>query len=163
VTPKRAAEFVRRWASFYTRDLPGPLAERRVDEIDADLHDHTAHERAVGISDRRIALGILSRMTRGAAADILWRHQFKPRKGASMRSVVLGVAVVAFAIVLVVLGEADDAPGLVMFGFLLILAAAAFGARPALRTPSRALGLVLAAIVLTVMGSGLAGWLENNF
>ena len=58
---------------FYTRELPTPVARRRVDEIDADLHDHIAHERAHGTSDRRIALSILSRMVRGLAADASWR------------------------------------------------------------------------------------------
>jgi len=73
MTPERMAELVARWVRFYTRDLPVPIAQRRVDEIDADLHDHIAHERANGISDRRIALGIASRMVRGLAADAAWR------------------------------------------------------------------------------------------
>jgi hypothetical protein len=55
MTPERMAELVARWAGFYTRDLPIPIAQRRVDEVEADLHDHIAHERANGISDRRIA------------------------------------------------------------------------------------------------------------
>jgi hypothetical protein len=67
------AELVARWVRFYTRDLPAPIALRRVDEIDADLQDHIAHERANGISDHRIALGIASRMLRGLAADAAWR------------------------------------------------------------------------------------------
>ena len=50
-----------------------PIAQRRIDEIDADLHDHIAHERARGTSDRRIALSIVSRMVRGLAADASWR------------------------------------------------------------------------------------------
>jgi hypothetical protein len=73
MTPERMAELVARWVRFYTRDLPTPIAQRRVDEIDADLHDQIAHERANGISDRRIALGIASRMVRGLAADAAWR------------------------------------------------------------------------------------------
>ena len=73
MTPERVAELVARWVRFYTRDLPTPVAERRVDEIDADLHDQIAHERADGTSDRRIALGIGSRMVRGLAADAAWR------------------------------------------------------------------------------------------
>jgi len=73
MTPERVAKLVARWARFYTRELPTPIAERRVAEIDADLHDHIAHERARGTSDRRIALSILSRMVRGLAADASWR------------------------------------------------------------------------------------------
>jgi hypothetical protein len=75
MTPERVAELVARWVRFYTRELPPPIAQRRVDEINADLHDHIAHERAHGASDRRIALGILSRMVRGLAADASWRSQ----------------------------------------------------------------------------------------
>lgn len=59
--------------AFYTRDLPAPIGQRRVDEIDADLNDHIAHERANGISDRRIGLAVASRMVRGLAADVAWR------------------------------------------------------------------------------------------
>ena len=73
MTPERMAELVARWVRFYTRDLPTTIARRRVDEIGADLHDHIAHERANGISDRRIALDIASRMVRGLAADAAWR------------------------------------------------------------------------------------------
>jgi hypothetical protein len=73
MTPERTAELVARWVRFYTRDLPTPVARRRIDEIDADLHDHIAHERAHGTSDGRIALSILSRLVRGLAADASWR------------------------------------------------------------------------------------------
>lgn len=68
------AELVARWVRLYTRHLPTPIAQRRIDEIDADLHDHIAHERANGRSDRRIALDIASRMIRGFAADMAWRR-----------------------------------------------------------------------------------------
>ena len=86
MTPERMAELVAHWVPFYTRDLPAPIAQRRVDEIDADLHDHIAHERADGISDRRIASGIASRMVRGLAADSAWRgHQAKSTAHPSTR------------------------------------------------------------------------------
>jgi hypothetical protein len=75
MTPERMAKLVARWVRFYTRELPTPIAQRRINEIDADLHDHIAHERAYGTSDRRIALSILSRMVRGLAADVSWRGQ----------------------------------------------------------------------------------------
>jgi hypothetical protein len=75
MTPERMAELVARWVRFYTRKLPTPIAQRRVNEIDADVHDHIAHGRAHGTSDRRIALSILSRMVRGLAADVSWRRQ----------------------------------------------------------------------------------------
>jgi GNAT superfamily N-acetyltransferase len=73
MTPERISGLVGRWARCYTRNLPAPVAERRVDEIDADLHDHIAYERTHGSADWRIALSIVSRMVRGLAADASWR------------------------------------------------------------------------------------------
>jgi hypothetical protein len=192
--PERMAELVARWVRFYTRDLPAEIAERRVGEIDADLHDHIAHERANGTGERRIARGIASRLLRGLAADAAWReHQVKiastreePMKVSktvyrSALRVALGVALVlmvpfvasffaddvvwsvwdfvtagaflagigivielavkrvgnlALAIGIAVVGvlaglagEADDSPGLVLLGLVLIVSACALGVR----------------------------------
>ena len=202
MTPERMAELVARWVRFYTRDLPVEIAQRRVEEIDADLHDHVAHERANGISNRRIALGILSRMVRGVAADAAWRgRQAKVSAHRSTledtmkttrtlyRSAVrvgLGVALIlslplvamqmtdeavwsladfvlagvllttigialelavrkagnlataiclaALGVAAAVLGQADDAPGLVLLGLLLIASACALGVRTGQRS-----------------------------
>jgi hypothetical protein len=94
MTPERMAELVARWVRFYTRDLPTPIAQRRIDEVDADVHDHIAHERAHAASDRRIALSILSRMVRGLAADTSWRGRHDKQKTAyrSARGVALATA-----------------------------------------------------------------------
>ena len=73
MSPDRTSRLVRRWVRLYTRGLPEDVARRRIDEIDADLHDHVAHERATGTSGRAIALRVLSRMLRGVAADASWR------------------------------------------------------------------------------------------
>jgi hypothetical protein len=175
MTPERMTGLVARWVRHYTRDVPPPIAERRIGEIDADLHDHIAHERAAGTSDRRIALSIASRMVRGVPADAAWRgHNRKdtmtqrslvrvalvtglilliPLAGnlfgdgpgwgvfdfvfaaallmvagllielavKKPRSVALRVAAVALAAAAIAFGEADDAPGLVLFGCLLII------------------------------------------
>jgi len=202
MTPERMAELVARWVRFYTRDLSAEIAQRRVEEIDADLHDHVAHERANGISNRRIALGILSRMVRGVAADAAWRgRQAKVSAHRSTledtmkttrtlyRSAVrvgLGVALIlslplvamqmtdeavwsladfvlagvllttigialelavrkagnlataiclaALGVAAAVLGQADDAPGLVLLGLLLIASACALGVRTVQRS-----------------------------
>jgi hypothetical protein len=202
MTPERMAETVARWVRLYTRELPIPIAQRRVDEIEADLHDHIAHERARGISDRRIALGIASRMVRGLAADVAWRgrhakggahpsslEEAMKRSKTLYRSAVrvaLGVAIILslplvamlitddvvwslpdFAVAGVLLaaigvalelavrragnlatalgiaavgvaagifGEADDAPGLVLLGILLVVSGCALGVRTAQRS-----------------------------
>jgi hypothetical protein len=198
MTPERTAEVVARWVRFYTRNLPPPIAQRRIDEIDADLHDHVAHERGRGTGDRRIALSIAARMVRGLPADAAWRGQMvahsqiakevemhRPASRSALRvalvtAVVLLVPLVAnlltdgtgwsvadfvFATVLlagtgallelaarkprsiayraaaagigvaaIVFGEADDAPGLVLFGGLLILGAVALTVRIAQRS-----------------------------
>jgi hypothetical protein len=89
------AEMVARWVRFYTRDLPGPIAKRRINEIDADVHDHIAHERGRGTSDRRIALSILSRMVRGLAADTSWRGRHAEATAyRSARGVALATALI---------------------------------------------------------------------
>ncbi|MGH2598184.1 MAG: hypothetical protein ACRDJ9_02220 [Dehalococcoidia bacterium] len=202
MTAERMAELVARWVRSYTRDLPTPIAERRVDEIDADLHDEIAHERANGISDRRIVLGIASRMVRGLAADVAWRgHHAKAAArpstveeamkiskavyrsavrvalgvalilslplvamlitddvvwslvdfvGAGVLLTVIGIAIelavrkagnlatalgiAALGVAAALFGEADDAPGLVLIGILLIASACALGVRTAQRS-----------------------------
>jgi hypothetical protein len=188
-----------RWVRFYTRDLSRPIAERRVAEIDADLHDHVAHERAAGMAERRIARGIASRLGRGLVADVAWRGQQvklstqeETMNKALRRSVVrvaLGVAIVtslpliamqfsdevvwslgdfillavlltvigvaielavrraggvgtafgiaALGVAAVLFGGADDAPGLVLIGLLLVASAFAIG----VRTRARANGV----------------------
>jgi hypothetical protein len=73
MTSERMARLVARWVRFYTRDLPDPIARRRADELQADLHDHIADERARGTGDREIARSIAARMLRGAFADVSWR------------------------------------------------------------------------------------------
>jgi hypothetical protein len=188
MTPERVAGLVARWVRFYTRNLPAPIAERRIDEIDADLHDHIAHERAHGIKDRRIALSIAGRMVRGMAADVAWRrrtivgklgHRSAVRVALATAFILLlplvamqftdevdwGVfdfvsagillagtglllelaarnpgkivyraAAIAIGVAAIALGEADDAPGLVLFGLLLIVATVALTVRTALRS-----------------------------
>jgi hypothetical protein len=184
MTPERMAALVARWVRFYTRKLPPDLAQRRVDEIEADVHDHIAHEREHGTGDRRIAAGILARMMRGLAADTSWRREktgaiavgrvvlvtalvllvpaaatvFGDGEGWSVADFVLaavllggsglllelavkkprsvGLQVLAAAIggAAIVFGEWDDAPGLVLFGGLLILGTLALVVRTARRT-----------------------------
>jgi hypothetical protein len=188
MTPERMAELVARWVRLYTRNLPTPIAQRRIDEIDADLHDHIADERARGTNGRRIALSIAARMLRGLAADVSWRgrhptarahrpavrialatafilllpllamqitdevdwgvadfvlagvllggtglllHELATRKAGHLayRAVATAVGVAA-----IVLGEADDAPGLMLFGGLLIAGTVALAVRTAQRS-----------------------------
>ena len=140
MTPERAAELVTRWVRYYTRELPTPTAERRIDEIEADLHDHIAHERARSTSDWRIAVSVLSRMTRGLVADASWRRQVKPPKGRSMKTLpailvaVLAVVVATVGVGAVVYGEADDSPGLQILGVLFVVGAVMMGVRTAQRS-----------------------------
>jgi hypothetical protein len=199
MTPERMAGLVARWVRIYTRDLPTPIAQRRIGEIDADLHDHITHERAHGTSERRIVLGLASRMVRGLAADISWRGRTiarsstpkevmktsKPAYRSAVRIALATACVVLLPLVAmqftaevdwgaadfvlagllvggtglllelaarkprnvvylaaatvigaaaIVLGEADDAPGLVLFGGLLIVATVALRVRTARRS-----------------------------
>jgi hypothetical protein len=199
MTPERMAELVERWVRLYTRNLPPAIAQRRIDEIDADLHDHIAHERAHGTKDWRIALSIAARMLRGLAADVSWRgqtiaHSSTPKElmktsktayrsavrvalatafilllplvamqitdevdwgladfafaGALLggtglllelaarkpRNIAYRAAAAAVGVAAIVLGEADDAPGLVLFGGLLIVGTVAMAVRTAQRS-----------------------------
>jgi hypothetical protein len=193
MTPERMAELVAGWVRFYTRNLPASTAERPIDEIDADLHDHIAHERAHGTDDGRIALGIAARMVRGMAADASWRRastrtETRNMRKPATRSVLRVALVTAFVLLLllvgmlvsdevnwsvpdfvfaaalltgtglllelaarkraglapgalagvvgvaaIALGEADDAPGLVLFGLLVIGGTVALTVRTAQR------------------------------
>jgi hypothetical protein len=193
MSAERMARLVARWVRFYTRDLPPAIAERRIDEIRADLHDHVAHERADGAEERRIALGIAGRMVRGLPADAAWRRHTIARHSTARelmkrsavrvalvtacillvplvanlltegegwsvadfviaaillvatgallelavrhpRNLVYQVAAVAIGAAAIVLGEGDDAPGLVLFGGLLILGTLALAVRTAQRS-----------------------------
>ena len=174
---------------LYTRNVPAPVAERRIGEIDADLHDHIAHERASGTGERRIALGVLSRMVRGVPADASWRGRhtkevmrispaqrsvvrvalvtavillvplltmlFSDGEGWSVgdfvfaavllggtglllemaarkpRSIIFRIAAAGIGVAAIVFGEADDAPGLVLFGLVFIVGAVALTLRTA--------------------------------
>lgn len=122
MTPERASGLVGRWVRHYTRDVPGPLAERRVEEIGSDLHDHIAHERGRGTSDRRIALEILSRMARGASADLSWRRRVRPVKGDFVKPLKPFAAVLAAAIVVAVIALFLDSPLVLMVSVALIFA-----------------------------------------
>ncbi len=195
MTPERMAGLVARWVRLYTRDLPAPVADRRIEELDADLHDHIAHERARGTGDGRIARAIASRLIRGLPADASWRaHNLTrlptrkdPRMSRSThrsavriavvtalallvplvamqfsdgvdwgvfdfvfaglllgttgalyelavrnpRNVVFRIAATVIGVAAIVLGELDDAPGLVLFGLLLIIGTVAMTVRTA--------------------------------
>lgn len=78
MSPERAATFVTRWVRLYTAGLPASVAHRRREEIGADLTDHIAHGRSVGVEESRIARTIAWRMLRGAPADVSWRgHELR--------------------------------------------------------------------------------------
>jgi hypothetical protein len=86
MTPERVAALVARWVRLYTAGLPALVTDRRIEEINADLRDHIAHERSLGTRNGRIALGIASRMMRGAVADVTWRgHQTRAARTRSTK------------------------------------------------------------------------------
>jgi hypothetical protein len=76
--------------------------------------------RAQAISDRRIALSILSRMARGLTADASWRQRVRPLKGSPMKSL-LALLAIAIGVAAIVLGGIDDAPGAQLLGALLLV------------------------------------------
>ena len=97
MTSERAAQLVRAWVRLYTASLPSDVARRRREEIEADVHDHLAHERDVDTPDGFVARDIVWRMARGMPADISWRRHVAHQKGDSVKTFVL-VLVVALAV-----------------------------------------------------------------
>jgi hypothetical protein len=163
MTPDRMAALVARWVRLYTRHLPAPVARRRIDEIDADVHDHIAHERARGTGDRRIALGILSRMARGLAADASWRRRHAeatPYRSAVrvvlVAALILSVPLVAMLVTdEVVWGPVDFAlAGTLLVGTGLLFEVARRAGDAAYRG---AVGVALAAAFLLVWLVGAVG------
>jgi hypothetical protein len=185
MTPERMSRLVKSWVRYYTRGLPAEVAARRVEELDADLHDQIARERAAGVREHVIARHLASRMVRGVPADAAWRGRHGratdaapgPSLTRSALRVSTGVALVLLAalvgtlvsdewvwtladfvfvgallttigvvfevaarragsrtlavciallgVAAAVVGEADDAPGLVLLGMALIASACA--------------------------------------
>jgi hypothetical protein len=136
MSPERAAELVIRWVRWYTRRLPAPIAERRIGEISADLHDHIAHDRALGAADRRIARNVLSRLVRGLAADAAWRGRIRPWRGDLMKSFAAALAVLVVGVAAMLYGGYDDSPGLWLIGVLLIIGGLVIGVRAVVRRRS---------------------------
>jgi hypothetical protein len=117
MSAERAADLVARWVRFYTREMPPPIAERRIEEIGADLHDQIEHERARGASDRLTSLSILSRMARGMVADLAWRQQVRTSRGEFVKPF---LAIFAAALVVAVIALALDSPLLVLLSIAMI-------------------------------------------
>jgi hypothetical protein len=162
--PERTAELVERWTRYYTRELPDPIVERRVDEVGADLHDHIHYERTRSTSDVRIALSILSRMVRGLTADVIWRRQVRTNEGDAMKRftpILIAVLGLIIGVPAMLLGSADDAPGLVLLGLLFIGGTMAFALLPALRSKKWVLGAIFGGAALWTVVVLVAGWLEN--
>jgi len=159
MTPERMARLVARWVRLYTRKLPASVAQRRIEEIDADLHDHIAHERTHGTSDRRIAAGLASRMGRGLGADAAWRG----RRAGRSTLVVLAAACILL-VPLVAIQFADTvAWGVFDFVFAGVLLAGTGLLYPLAMSKSgnlpyrAAVGVALAAAVILVVGVAALG------
>jgi hypothetical protein len=86
MSPERIAALVARWVRLYTAGLPASVTHRRIEELNADVRDHIAHERSLGTRNARIALGIASRALRGAVADVTWRgHEIRAARTRSTK------------------------------------------------------------------------------
>lgn len=136
MTPERLRAVVLSWARWYTRGLPAAVADRRRQELQADVYDHIEHQRAAGARDSQIAHEITSRMIRGLLADASWRRgqlrllgtpeRSMWRRGSLVRSaarLTLGVAVVlALPAIATATGNADWGLGdFILAGLLLAL------------------------------------------
>ena len=154
MTPERAAGLAALWVRLYTRRLPAHVAERRIGEIDADLHDHISHEREQGTTDGRIARTVLSRMLRGLPADAAWRgHQIGCRTAyRSGFGLALFSGFFLFWIVGAVglIGESGDGMDRLYAGVLAVGIVGAVVAR------FRAAGMARALLAMAVVQAGVA-------
>lgn len=152
--PERAAGLAARWVRAYTKGLPAPLAQRRIEEIGADLRDQIAHERAAGTGERRIALGILSRVLRGFAADASWRGGQVRGRTAYRFGVCTAIGSGLFILWLMgavgIVGVEGDPADLMFFGVFAVGIGGAVLAR--LRPPgaARALGMARAMLAMAL-------------
>jgi hypothetical protein len=73
MSAERTARRVERWVRRYTAGLPRAIADRRIEEIRADLHEQITYERSLGRTERSIARRLAGRSLRGAPADVAWR------------------------------------------------------------------------------------------
>lgn len=168
MSPERIATFVARWVRLYTAGLPAPVARRRRAEISADLADHIAHDRSIGVQETRIARNIASRMLRGALADLSWRgHELRTARTRSnkeetvasalarpaLRVSIFVVAVLAIPLVGSALSEevAWSASDFVLAGALLAVIGTCFEAAVQRR------GNVLVGGAVAVLGLAAAG------
>lgn len=153
MTPEGVTSVVRAWVRLYTRGLLPAVAERRVEEIEADLHDQIAHERAAGTGERRIARALASRAARGVAADLGWRG--RPLARPALR-VAIGVGAVLCA-PLVAMRFTDQVAwtpaDFVAAGSILAVIAASFELALK-RAGSRTLTLALVALGGAAMAAG---------
>jgi hypothetical protein len=163
VTPERAGSWVARWVRLYTRGLPAPVADRRREEIAADLQDQIAHARARQVPDGRIALEVLARALRGVAADVAWRRSRPKARRPLRRSVLrvaLGVALVlSLPLVAMQLDESVvwSLADFVVAGVLLAVVGAVVEAA------ARAAGNLLLALAVGALGilAGVAGQADD--
>jgi len=160
----RAVGAVSRWVALYTAGLPASVAHRRREELDADLADHIDHARARGVPDARIARQLLSRMLRGAAADVSWRsHERRThatREGSvtsTNRSVLrVGIFVLTMLAIPFTATIASDEAGWGVFDFVLagvllaVIGACFEGAR-------RRRGSLMVGLTVAVLGVAAAG------
>ncbi|HEX5929439.1 MAG TPA: hypothetical protein VFY48_08600 [Solirubrobacterales bacterium] len=152
--PERTAQLVAAWARLYTRGLPSSLARRRIAEIEADLHDQIAAERARGAGDRGIALSVLSRMVRGFAADVSWRGGAAAASTVYRLATAVAIGSVLFIFWLMgavgIIGVEGDPADLMFFGVFAVGIAGAVIARTRPRGAPRALGMARALVAMAL-------------
>jgi hypothetical protein len=97
---RAASRFALSWAGWYTRDLEPTTAAERRDEIASDVWEQVA-----GQADRpatALAASIVSRVVRGAPADLAWRWRMPARPSAARQP---GAVRAALAITVAVAGS----------------------------------------------------------
>jgi len=158
--PESAARLVARWARIYTRGLPASVAGRRIEEIEADLHDQIEAERAAEVRDRKIALSVASRMVRGLPADAAWRAGGAAASSVNRLATVVAIGSVLFIFWLMgavgIIGVEGDPADLMFLGVFAVGIVGAAIARTRPRGAPRSLAMARALVAMAV-AQGLVG------
>lgn len=163
---------VRAWGRLYTRGLPAAQRERRLAELESDLHEHLDFARSTRQAAADTDFEVLSRLLLGVPADLAWRWAIN--RGARHRSLLLGRMVnvgkrvllglgVAVSVVLgahfvmngvgILLGGGEGGEPLTPWGVIEIVGGLMLLAGPALASRQPRVGAMLVVVGALVIGS----------
>lgn len=140
------------WTNRYTRGLPDEVRERRIVEIEADVHDHRAEAEARGARATRVEIGW--RTVRGIPADVSWRRGERRAMANATKDLRESPLRAAWA----VLTQTWFAPIAVLVGVFDLLASVAVIVDDDAKMPGQAIGPIVMTLLAVAPFTGL--WLR---